>query len=177
MAQDGSGKYNGYDAPKYKVLERSTKGYELREYEETNWVATIGKTKRGMFWKLFRYIMGNNKDGSRIDMTVPVAIKFEPMETTPENITMHFFLPKSNNPTPLDSQVFLTSFPKFKVYVRRYTGFSGEQQQRTNLNMLKMAVGRENYNTDYYFFSGYDSPFKFFNRRNEVWLMAKQTTT
>lgn len=60
---------------------------------------------------------------SRIAMTVPVANTFGPKEENPQNITMHFFLTESENPKPNNPDVFLTSYPTLKVYVRFVLSF------------------------------------------------------
>lgn len=175
--EEGSGTINGYSSPKYKLMNK-TESYELREYEPTHWVATTGEGSRKslartLFMRLFKYITGDNEFKSRIAMTVPVANTFGPKEENPQNITMHFFLTESENPKPNNPDVFLTSYPTLKVYVRTYDGYTNDERRQENIEALKKDVGEDNYDFSYYFSCGYDAPWKFWNRRNEVWLLAR----
>lgn len=173
MASDsGTGTYNGYSSPKYKVLKKAS-SYELREYEQTHWVASTAEgTTKSMFMRLFRYIGGNNEDSAKIPMTVPVAIKIAPGQGTSNKYTMMFFLTKAVSPKPSDKDVFLTTLPTLKVYVRSYSGYTNDAKLKSNLEALKADVGADA-DLSYYYSCGYDSPWKFWNRRNEVWVLAK----
>jgi len=169
----GDGTTNGYSSPKFKLLKR-TQSYELRQYEPNNWVATSAEgSTNSMFMRLFRYIGGNNEARQKIPMTVPVSIKIAPGQGTSTKYTMQFYLTSANNPKPSSSDVFLTSYPEMKLYVRTYGGYTNDEKLQENLEQLKKDVGEENLNLSYYFSAGYDPPWKFWNRINEVWVMAK----
>ena len=56
---------------------------------------------------------------------------------------------------------------------RSYSGFNLFHQADKQLAQLKQQLGSLNkYDTTVYYTAGYDSPFSFTNRHNEVWLMA-----
>lgn len=59
------------------------------------------------------------------------------------------------------------------VYPRTYGGFANEKSKREELQKLMESLRREGVPfVDKPFYAvGYDSPFKLFNRRNEVWVL------
>ncbi|GAB1599557.1 hypothetical protein Ahia01_000233000 [Argonauta hians] len=153
----------------------------------------------GMFFSLLRYIQGQNADKKSISMTVPVATKInKPAPPPPSSSaaaqaatggggggegkgetegpwtqTMHFYLTSDENPAPSGADVFLTEQPAMRVYVRSFPGFAKEKDWNENLASLKAALPPGSYDETHYYTAGYDSPFQFFNRHNEVWLRAK----
>ena len=57
---------------------------------------------------------------------------------------------------------------------RSYSGFNLFHQSDTRLTELKQQLGtRYPYDNSVYYTAGYDSPFTFSNRHNEVWLAVK----
>ncbi|CAI9744217.1 Hypothetical predicted protein [Octopus vulgaris] len=170
----------GYANPKFKVLSK-TDDYELREYEATKWVATtkeipqITHSNSSMFFSLFKYIRGKNSENKAINMTVPVTTKIdkESGDTGPCKMTMRFFLETDQNPKPTADDVFLAEEEPFKVYVRSFSGFAKDKNWKENAEILKNAVPKDTYDPSHYYIAGYNSPFKLFNRHNEVWLPVK----
>lgn len=75
-------------------------------------------------------------------------------------------------PTPTDEDVYLEDLPALRVYVSIFGGYAHEKQILTNVSDLGTALKTANevFNPDYFFFAGYDSPFRIFLRHNEVWL-------
>ena len=41
-------------------------------------------------------------------------------------------------------------------------------------SLQRDGLGEEDYRTDAIYSAGYDSPWKFFNRHNEIWLISKK---
>lgn len=189
---------NGYDSPPYTVVEKFGT-FEEREYEDGFWWACTKNTERvgikgtsSQFWKLFKYIDGDNKEGIKIPMTVPVSMEripisedFEVIDTRDEdeNVqleerSMCFFIGpdhQANPPTPVEDDVYLEKRPGMTVYTREVGGYMNEKKwkkEREALSELIKAEGLD-FETDRYFNNGYDSPMKFYNRRNEVWLVKK----
>ena len=77
-------------------------------------------TRRDMFMRLFRYISGANKEKVKIEMTVPVATKYDAMGDKTK-FTMLFFAPEkyqTSTPMPTNPQVAILKLPKICVYVR-----------------------------------------------------------
>ena len=64
-------------------------------------------------------------------------------------------------------------------FLRSYGGFNLFHKSDTELAVLKQDIERNGllqYDNTVYFTAGYDSPFSFTNRHNEVWLMAIDTS-
>lgn len=173
-----------YDTP-YFVVHETTDDYELREYEETKWVLTDIENTEGQwekrdgssssFWKLFRYISGNNTASKKIPMTVPVR-----MEHTLKKVDMAFMVPhhiKDDTPDPTAPDVKVITVPRQLVYCRTFGGyakgfFGNKNYWKTELESLKSALTRDGkkFDSENFYTIGYDSPYKFYDRHNEVWV-------
>ena len=56
---------------------------------------------------------------------------------------------------------------------RSFGGYSNSEVVRLLLDRLKADIGNASkYHDSFYYTAGYDSPIKFLNRHNEVWLLA-----
>ncbi len=61
-------------------------------------------------------------------------------------------------------------------HCRQFGGFAGEPEIIAELKKLRDALGSDHpYVEAFYYFCGYDSPMKPINRRNEVWLLKKES--
>ncbi|ESO98044.1 hypothetical protein LOTGIDRAFT_143271, partial [Lottia gigantea] len=151
--------------------------YEVRRYEASNWVETeisnmpYNTARRTMFWKLFKYINGQNANNQKINMTVPVLGKHS--KTSNRN-TMMFYISNSitNPPQPTDSAVRINSLPAFTAYVRSFPGnLRTKQQWRTQEMALEQSLNIDGlaFDKSYYVTAGYDAPW-IQDRHNEVWL-------
>lgn len=174
---------NDLDCPDYKVLKNET-SYELREYVATQWVSTslkgveFDEAENKMFFRLFEYISGKNNESRKIAMTVPVLTKIIPGQgpACENDFVMSFFVsPKEGQPpAPTDASVELTCLPALKVYVRSFGGFATMERWVQEAEQLAQDLGSSvPYEMSYYYIAGYDSPFKFFRRHNEIWFLAK----
>merc|ERR1711918_324835 len=99
------------------------------------------KPENKMFMKLFRYISGLNKKH------------------------------QANPPTPTDPAVKIEQNKEFTVYVHTFGGYAMSdsvnlREARRFAEVLRNAG--EEVDTDLFYTAGYDSPMKFWNRRNEV---------
>merc|ERR1712227_7457 len=180
---DQPGEVNGdYEQVPYTTLKKFD-GYEMRQYPSVKWVCTdvtykmerddsvsrdtndfnlikmVQEMMRGkawknkpenkMFMKLFRYISGVNKQ-------------------------MCFYLNKkhqANPPTPTDPAVKIEQNKEFTVYVHRFGGYG--MSDSVNLREARrfaevLSNAGEEVDTSTFYTAGYDSPMKFWNRRNEV---------
>jgi len=176
---------HGLDCPKYTVT-NTTKKWELRHYEATKWVATHAQAMNksevnsGMFQKLFKYISGANVNGTKIDMTAPVATKVVhgAGPNCRSDFTMHFMVPHqfwAAPPAPTDATVFIQDLPAMDVYVGSFGGRASDKDYIEAVEKLSNDLSNDglDFTTDFFFEAGYDGPYTFFNRHNEVWLAKK----
>merc|ERR1712002_1124717 len=176
---ESPGEVNGdYQEVPYETIQKLN-GYEERRYPSVKWACTEAtydieeeneedeegseewnlvkmmqmmtnkkswkkKPENQMFMKLFRYISGVNKERQEIEMTVPVLSKMTPMEG--ENKEMVVFVKQFGGYAMKDS-----------VWAKEAQKFAEELSDRAD------EVEFTPYLT-----AGYDSPMKFWNRRNEV---------
>merc|ERR1712193_136771 len=172
---DEPGEVNGdYEQVPYTTLKKFD-GYEMRQYPSVKWVCTDvtykmekedslsrdtndfnlikmvqemmsgkgwkNKPENKMFMKLFRYISGVNKEQ------------------------------EANPPTPTDPAVKIEQNKEFTVYVHRFGGYA--MSDSVNLREARrfaevLSNAGEEVDTSTFYTAGYDSPMKFWNRRNEV---------
>ncbi|XP_064616635.1 heme-binding protein 2-like [Liolophura sinensis] len=165
-----------YQCPNFTVVSAG-EDYELRQYEPTTWVATA----RGngwfstfyMYMRLVKYtVRGYNSLELRMPMTVPIVTKIS--TTAPEE--MMFMLPEDRQkdpPMPTNALVYIVKMPALKVYVRTFGGFASDSDYDNEILALKSSLGSDNqYEQNVAYKVGYNSPFTWFNRHNEVWLVA-----
>merc|ERR1711997_1016641 len=132
------------------------------------------KPENKMFMKLFRYISGVNKEREEVEMTVPVLSRMKMLADGMVNKQMCFYLNKkhqANPPTPTDPAVKIEQNKEFTVYVHKFGGYA----MSDSVNLMEarrfaevLRNSGEEVDTDLFYTAGYDSPMKFWNRRNEV---------
>merc|ERR1711936_787196 len=106
-----------------------------------------------MFMKLFRYISGVNKEQDEVAMTAPVLTSMKLLEGNQITKEMCFYIEKkhqANPPTPVD--------PDVKI--------ENNKEARKFAEVLDKAG--EEVDKSVFYTAGYDSPMKFWNRRNEI---------
>ena len=176
---------HGLDSPAFETIAEKN-GYEIRKYQPSKWIGTQVKsmsckeaTDKG-FRYLFNYIKGENKAGQKIPMTAPVAVKVEPSQgpACESTFTTHFYVPvefQANTPAPTNPDVLFYQYPEFTVYVISYSGFTSDDKLLQHATQLGTLLDRDgvDYVKEYYFYCGYDPPYRLFNRHNEVWFVAK----
>ncbi|KAJ8304511.1 hypothetical protein KUTeg_018094 [Tegillarca granosa] len=155
--------------------------YELRHYPPSKWVGTNTTVSHNglfhslLFGKLFAYISGNNAKQQKIEMTAPVLTKVIPRGTT-TTYAMHFMIPfdLQNEPiAPADPSVYLVDLPALDVYVKAFGGYAIDRVNIAEVDKLHQEIRDETkFENSFYFTAGYDSPYTFLNRHNEVWLVA-----
>ena len=107
-------------------------------------------------------------------MTAPVLMWFEKTGNNEKKV-MCFFIPKqfhANTPNPTSSDVYLRSEPKTTVSTIKFSGFASTRdytKKKAEL-LTQLSSDAKSYNSEMMIMAGYDSPFKFFDRKNEVWL-------
>merc|ERR1712244_77664 len=128
-----------------------------------------------MFMRLFRYIAGVNKESQEIEMTVQVWSKMvvsqEDGKTTKD---MCFYITKefqSNPPEPVDPEVKIVKSKERIVFVKQFGGYAMQDSvwmKEAEKFRSELSERSNEVDLSYFWTAGYDSPMKFWNRRNEV---------
>ena len=146
----------------YEVI-KAIDSVEIRFYPSATLVQTSGGNN---FGKLFRYISGSNKSEEKIAMTAPVYMNEDKSE-------MAFVMPldvhQRGAPKPMGKNVSLRITEPRYVAAIRYGGYTNASKEATHTKRLMKALEDNSIEAKGAVeFLGYDSPYKFYNRRNEV---------
>ncbi len=164
---------NKTEEQKHSII-RKYKDFEIRFYPSAT-IATINsnaKTYRDLsgpgFQKLAGYIFGGNEANKKISMTTPVQ-----MDINDSVSTMSFVMPsaykKENLPKPNDPDVQIKNTADEYVAVIRFGGYASDEDLKFYSEKLQNLL-KENGITSFgnYRFLGYNPPFQFIGRRNEI---------
>jgi hypothetical protein len=180
---------HGLEYPKFQTESTSSDpdSYEVRKYEPSKWVYTSIKSfslkdaAYSTFRPLANFITGANAASTKIPMTCPVAIRVDPSQgpACESSFTTHFYIPKAfqgDTPAPTNPNVKLIEYPAFTAYVISFSGFLNDERTLGHAKKLASLLERDRIDhvKEYYYFCGYDSPYRLFNRHNEVWFIGKQ---
>jgi hypothetical protein len=164
---------NKTEEQKYSLV-RKYNDFEVRFYPSAT-IATINsnaKTYRDLsgpgFQKLAGYIFGGNESKTKISMTTPVQ-----MDINDSVSTMSFVMPseysKENLPRPNDAGVQIKITSDEYVAVIRFGGYASDEDLKFYseklLNLLKENGIIPHGNCR---FLGYNPPYQFIGRRNEI---------
>merc|ERR1711892_624271 len=114
--------FTNYEMAPYQVMTTLANGVEERRYSAATWVCT--KSSAAFFWRLFKYIGGENEAQVKFDMTVPVATKTTPGSSL--ELEMCFFVSQSlaaPPSPPTNPLVVIKNVPERVVFVSRFGGF------------------------------------------------------
>ena len=146
----------------YEVIKKID-SIEIRFYPSATLVQTSGGNN---FGKLFRYISGSNESEQKIAMTAPVYMNQDKSE-------MAFVMPidvhQKGAPKPMGENVSLRVTKPRYVAAIRYGGYTNTSKEATHTKRLMKTL--EDYSikaNGAIEYLGYDSPYKFYNRRNEI---------
>ena len=164
---------NKTEEQKYSLV-RKYKDFEIRFYPSAT-IATINsnaKTYKDLsgpgFQKLAGYIFGGNETNTKISMTTPVQ-----MDINDSVSTMSFVMPseytKENLPKPNDPNVQIKNTSDEYVAVIRFSGYASDEDLKLYSEKLHSLL-KENGITHRgnYRFLGYNPPYQFVGRRNEI---------
>jgi hypothetical protein len=164
---------NNTEEQKHSII-RKYKDFEIRFYPSAT-IATIksnAKTYKDLsgpgFQKLAGYIFGGNEANKKISMTTPVQ-----MDINDSGSTMSFVMPseysKENLPKPNDQNVNIINTVDEYVAVIRFGGYASDEDLKFYSEKLQNLL-KENGITPVgnYRFLGYNPPYQFINRRNEI---------
>ncbi|KXZ51079.1 hypothetical protein GPECTOR_14g63 [Gonium pectorale] len=174
------------DCPRYEVKQTLAEDVELRSYDAGLWVSTnvtgvkYDRAVSTGFMRLFGYISGANEEGVRIPMTAPVRVEMTPGQGPfcEDHFKVSFFVPLDQQdapPTPTSADVYIDPAPAAAFYVMSYGGRTHEREIIDKATQLLGILDEQGlpYNFSSFFHAGYDSPFRIFNRHNEVWVRAE----
>eukprot|EP00127_Corallochytrium_limacisporum_P001565 Clim_evm18s66 gene=Clim_evmTU18s66 len=179
---------NGLNCPPYQV-NGDIDGFEVRTYRAGKWAVDTEEGKvvmhalRDGFMKLFKYIGGNNSDKQKIDMTAPVRAKITAGDGPfcKDTVEVGFYNPYiyqkegAKVPTPTDNDVSIEESPEMKVVVNQFGGYANDEEIHAKVRELAEVLSKHDikFNAKAFYFAGYDSPFKFWKRHNEVWVILE----
>jgi len=169
---------NKTEEQKYTVIQKDD-DFEIRFYPVAT-VATIhsdAKTYKDLsgpgFRKLAGYIFGGNESNTSISMTSPVH-----MDVNDSVSSMSFVMPSSYNvqnlPKPNDPGVIIQKTEDEYVAVIRFGGYASDKDlafYSAKLNDILKEKGITSYGN--FRFLGYNPPFQFIDRRNEIIVSVK----
>ena len=107
-------------------------------------------------------------------LSAPVLMWFNKTGNNEKKV-MCFFIPKqfhANTPIPTSSDVYLINEPKTTVSTIKFSGFASTKdyiKKKAELLTI-LSSDAKSYNSELMIMAVYNSPFEFFDRKNEVWL-------
>lgn len=155
------------------IVNKKYDTFEIRSYKATLFTSVKLSTKgyknsssKG-FSILAGYIFGNNERNEKIAMTSPVTMSLE------DSMTMMFMIPKELKkemlPKPNQSGIEFKEEPAKTVAAINFNGWANDKKIEKFKQQLKLALDAEGIPySDRFYFLGYNAPYEFFNRKNEV---------
>ncbi|KAH0744167.1 hypothetical protein KY290_032160 [Solanum tuberosum] len=145
-------------------------------------ISYVSATRTG-FLRLFDYIQGKNNYHETVKMTAPVIIQVKPSDGPfcVSSFVVSFYVPKKNQPNPPPAEgLHLQKWGKTYVAVRQFSGFITDDDLPREAAALSASIAGTKWaaaidkshaadNTTLYTVAGYNSPFEFKNRVNEIW--------
>jgi hypothetical protein len=164
---------NRTEEQKYNIIHKY-KDFEIRFYPSAT-IATINSNAKNYrdlsgpgFRKLAGYIFGGNEANTKIPMTAPVQ-----MDINDSVSTMSFVMPsaytKENLPKPNDPNVQIKNTSEEYLAVIRFGGYASDKDLKFYSEKLQnLLIENGITSIGNYRFLGYNPPYQFINRRNEI---------
>lgn len=155
------------------TVEKKYDKFEIRNYEASLFTSVKisanefkNASKEG-FTILAGYIFGGNEKNEKIAMTSPVSMSLE------DSMTMMFMVPKQNKketlPQPNESLIEFREEPAKTVASISFGGWANDKKIEDYKKQLKKALDAQGIiYTNQFYFLGYNAPYEFFNRKNEI---------
>jgi hypothetical protein len=161
------------ETPDYEVLRVLGKKAEIRRYPELILAqtemnaASYNENSSVGFRRVAGYIFGGNVEGEKIAMTSPVVMEMG------AQTQMAFVMPKQYKiedlPQPNNQQVQLAKKEARTLAVLRFGGYSDDAKIQEKAAELRALLLKEQIAfRDQLIYMGYNAPWDFIGRRNEV---------
>ncbi|KAI3841622.1 hypothetical protein MKW92_039487 [Papaver armeniacum] len=182
---------NRIECPSFDVIHVGN-GFEIRRYNSSMWMSTspidgisyVESTRTG-FLQLFDYIQGKNEYKKKIEMTAPVITQISPSDGPfcASSFVVSFYVPKENQAdVPPAKGLHVQKWNTKYAAVRQFGGFiSGDTELGEEAAALHASLAGSKWSSavdksrlsseSAYTVAGYNSPFEFENRVNEIWMM------
>lgn len=156
----------------YKVVKQYD-NFEVRTYEPTLFTSVQLSTSaykesssKG-FSILAGYIFGGNNKNEKIAMTSPVSMSLD------STMTMMFMVPKKFQketlPKPNESKIKFIEEPAKTVAAIRFGGWANDENiSKYKKELIAALESKDIKYTNRFYFLGYNAPYEFFNRKNEI---------
>ncbi|MEY4573235.1 MAG: hypothetical protein RLZ10_2519 [Bacteroidota bacterium] len=163
---------NNIETPDYKLL-KTIDEVEIRLYPKM----IVAKTSlndnsfenqgSNGFRTIANYIFGGNEKNEKIAMTAPVVMNMG------DSATMYFVMPKKyakgELPNPSSKNVQIVEEESKTLAVIKYGGYSSDEKIKKHCKELQAVLVKNKIKTKGSFmYMGYNAPWDFVNRRNEV---------
>lgn len=160
------------ETPDYKVL-KTIDEVELRLYPKMIVAKTSLSDKSfenqgsNGFRTIANYIFGGNEKNQKIAMTAPVVMEMS------DSATMYFVMPKKYKkdelPNPSSKNVSIVEEAPKTLAVISYGGYSSDSKiEKHQKELMKVLVKNKIKTKGAFMYMGYNAPWDFINRRNEV---------
>jgi len=162
-----------YETQKYNLISKSD-DFEIRYYPKAIKARVVSNSNsNNNFRKLFSYISGNNQTNEKIAMTTPVYVNNDS-----NGNSMDFVMPSKFDLNtihkPIDSDVKIIESKSGYFATLKYGGYSNSFKVENNTEKLYKILASKNIeHKGKASYVSYNSPFKFFSRRNEIIIEIK----
>merc|ERR1712002_585223 len=133
-----------------------------------------GKAIKQDVHEIIQVDLWSKQESKEVDMTVPVLTRMKILNNNMMNKQMCFYLGQkyqASAPTPVDPDVKIEQNKEFTAYVHQFGGYAmndGVQLREARKFAEVLRSAGEEVDTTLFYSAGYDSPMKFWNRRNEI---------
>ncbi len=157
----------------YRVVKKEA-GFEIRFYPSATMATVYSKADNyksvasSGFNKLAKFIFGANQQKESISMTAPVI-----MRITEKGSSMSFVMPQKYNestlPTPNDPQIEIKKSQPAYFAALSFSGYANDEKIAIYQEKLAAMLKEKNIvRKEGFYFLGYNAPFQFIGRTNEV---------
>ena len=157
----------------YRVVKKEA-GFEIRFYPSATMATVYSKATNyksvasSGFNKLAKFIFGGNQEKESISMTAPVIMRF-----TDKGSSMSFVMPQKYNekplPTPNDTQIEIKKSQSGYFAAISFGGYANDEKIEIYRDQLSGMLKERNIaRKEGFYFLGYNAPFQFIGRTNEV---------
>ncbi|KAA0717983.1 hypothetical protein E1301_Tti001423 [Triplophysa tibetana] len=170
---------HGWECPTFTLV-NEYEGFEERYYDTSYWITTdtvsTGENDVSTgFWKLYNFNQWGNKEKKCIAMTRPVVVSVkEAVGMGKRRVSISFYQTTPDIPEPNDKTIRVKVVRGGTVYVRSFGGVPKHEFVMREVKSLKekvKAAGKQ-FIGNRFDAAGYDPPWQFVNRHNEIWLHA-----